>query len=394
MIDRLSPLISDWVWICDAAAIVRYSSRASIGLLGLKPEQLQGSSMAVCLGAERQAELTALLRQPQAFEGFVCACRAAGELPVDLQLSGIPVMLDGCDPAVLGTGRSTAGSQRPWLADMLHAIIEASPMPMLLKDCQGRYVIANQALARALGCDRDALIGKTDYDIAALGETPEAEAARLQADDRQVLAGRTPMVIPQERLTLPDGQERWFQTHKVPVELADGQLYLLGMLLDITEQQQRNRQLEAQERLLIERNERLAQANISLNYLAKQRDEESHRIEEHILDNLQARVFPQLEQLRRTRLSGAQQAHVAALESMLRRAVAGFAGKLKTNFYNFSPTEVQVAAHIRDGLRTKEIARLMGVSMRTVELHRLHIRRKLGLTSSRQNLRDALRAIQ
>ncbi|UCE35779.1 MAG: LuxR family transcriptional regulator, partial [Deltaproteobacteria bacterium] len=41
---------------------------------------------------------------------------------------------------------------------------------------------------------------------------------------------------------------------------------------------------------------------------------------------------------------------------------------------------------IRNGLQTKEIAELCSISLATVNRHREHIRRKLGITNSKRNL--------
>jgi DNA-binding CsgD family transcriptional regulator len=51
-----------------------------------------------------------------------------------------------------------------------------------------------------------------------------------------------------------------------------------------------------------------------------------------------------------------------------------------------TPAETSVCTMIRNGLRTKEIARLRGISAATVNRHREHIRRKLGLANQAVNL--------
>ena len=46
---------------------------------------------------------------------------------------------------------------------------------------------------------------------------------------------------------------------------------------------------------------------------------------------------------------------------------------------------------IRQGLSSKEIARLANISYRTVEIHRARIRKKLGLLDPSENLATFLR---
>ena len=47
---------------------------------------------------------------------------------------------------------------------------------------------------------------------------------------------------------------------------------------------------------------------------------------------------------------------------------------------------VKICNMIRNGLQTKEIAQLCSISLATVNRHREHIRRKLGITNSKRNL--------
>ncbi|KGE70823.1 helix-turn-helix transcriptional regulator [Spirochaeta lutea] len=57
----------------------------------------------------------------------------------------------------------------------------------------------------------------------------------------------------------------------------------------------------------------------------------------------------------------------------------------------FSVREHEIAAGIRDGKSTKDLADQLGLSEATVEKHRYNIRRKLGLTGAGQNLQSYLR---
>jgi len=49
---------------------------------------------------------------------------------------------------------------------------------------------------------------------------------------------------------------------------------------------------------------------------------------------------------------------------------------------------------IRHGLSSKEIGKLMGLSIRSVETHRNNIRKKLGIGGKRSSLAGLLRAQQ
>ena len=57
----------------------------------------------------------------------------------------------------------------------------------------------------------------------------------------------------------------------------------------------------------------------------------------------------------------------------------GFPERLRTQYPALTTAEAKVAALIRVGLSSKEIGSLLFIASRTVDVHRLHARRKLGL---------------
>lgn len=66
-----------------------------------------------------------------------------------------------------------------------------------------------------------------------------------------------------------------------------------------------------------------------------------------------------------------------------------FITRLKEKFPELTPQEIKFSAYIRMNLNTKEIANLLGISVRGVEIGRYRVRKKLGLTRQ-DNLSDFL----
>jgi len=55
-----------------------------------------------------------------------------------------------------------------------------------------------------------------------------------------------------------------------------------------------------------------------------------------------------------------------------------------------TPREIQLAYLIKEGKTTKEISELLNLSVRTIDSHRDRIRKKLGLSNRKINLKSYL----
>ena len=56
-----------------------------------------------------------------------------------------------------------------------------------------------------------------------------------------------------------------------------------------------------------------------------------------------------------------------------------------------SPRQLEIVALITDGLTNREIGERLGIEMRTVEVHRLNVHRRLGVHNVAQLMRVAYR---
>jgi two-component system cell cycle sensor histidine kinase/response regulator CckA len=141
----------------------------------------------------------------------------------------------------------------------LNTIVDNLPYMVFVKDAQDlRFVRFNKFGADLHGTTPEFLIGKTDYDL-----SPASEAAFFEKKDRETLAGRKMVDIPEEPIETPKGT-RYLHTKKIPILDADGQpKYLLGISEDITE-----RKLEEQRQRAIERKLQETQKLESLGVLA------------------------------------------------------------------------------------------------------------------------------
>lgn len=113
----------------------------------------------------------------------------------------------------------------------LRLVIDAVDAVICVKTLDGRYVLANRALARAYGTTVPELEGRRDEDFC-----PDLEECRkFRRDDRRVILQRRIVIIPEEQVTFADGSVHWFTTVKRPLLEPDGSCdKLLTVAMDIT----------------------------------------------------------------------------------------------------------------------------------------------------------------
>ena len=125
---------------------------------------------------------------------------------------------------------------------LLDAVVSGTSDSVFVKDLEGRYLMANAAVAQMVGKSLDSIVGRDDQ---ALFSASSAQA--LKAIDHAILAGGKTQTH-EERLTMPDGQARVFLATKGPVFDAMGQVSgLFGISRDITERKQVEDALQASE---------------------------------------------------------------------------------------------------------------------------------------------------
>ena len=141
----------------------------------------------------------------------------------------------------------------------------------------------------------------------------------------------------------------------------------------------------------VERHTReLQDANTALAALLKQRDQDKTDLEKNVLLNVRKHVTPYIEKLKKSRLGTKQRAYLNVLESNLKDLISPFTHKLSSNYFNLTPTELQIARLVKDGKTTRQIAELLNSSSRTIESHRQNIRAKVGISRKKANLRSHL----
>jgi len=138
------------------------------------------------------------------------------------------------------------------------------------------------------------------------------------------------------------------------------------------------------------KSERLKELNTAMGVLLDKRNEDRLSIQENIRVNLRQLVEPYIERMAASGLNSTQRQLLEVIGMNINEVIGAPLADVSEKYYILSPSELQVANLIRNGKTTKDIARLLRLSSRTVESYRNSIRKKLGLKNRRVNLRTYL----
>jgi len=117
---------------------------------------------------------------------------------------------------------------------LLRDLMDLIPDVIYFKDKKGRFVMVNQAHAKGLGVEPEALVGKTDLDL-----FPKDRAIKMLQDDVRVMSKGKPIIDKIERATRPDGVDNYVSTTKIPRYDTKGRVVgLIGITRDITRRMQ------------------------------------------------------------------------------------------------------------------------------------------------------------
>lgn len=135
-------------------------------------------------------------------------------------------------------GRELAASTE---SAMLRTLIDNLPDLIYVKDVQGRFLLANLAVASVMGAKTPAeLLGKNDFDF-----HPKELATLYHEDEQAVIRSGRPLQAREEECRDPAGRLMHLETTKVPLRDASGRVTgLVGIGRDITQRVLETRALD------------------------------------------------------------------------------------------------------------------------------------------------------
>ncbi len=137
--------------------------------------------------------------------------------------------------------------------ELLRTIVETIPQPLFVYNEEGQYLMGNQALSDLLQIEINAILGKTNFELAQDGIMTMDEARNYHENAMVPLMTLKPYYLPIDTFTAQDGMKHYFQIYTVPLRLPDRRMRVVGVANDISEIMQARTRLESMNRVLEQR---------------------------------------------------------------------------------------------------------------------------------------------
>lgn len=170
--------------------------------------------------------------------------------------------------------------------------------------------------------------------------------------------------------------DRWIEVSGSPVldGVQSGSHWALCICADITEQKKMEEQIK--------------RSNIALTELLSRLEQERKDAKENVTSSITKMIAPILEKMMAIQST---KDYAVLLKQSIEMACQNLGIHISTHHIHLTSREIELCAYIRTGIPTKDIAKSMGTSVRTVENQRKALRKKLGLHHKADNLVSYLR---
>ncbi len=238
------------------------------------------------------------------------------------------------------------------------------------------------SMGLALYRSPEGFLGKSVYEV-----LPEELAQRIVAACERAIGSGEREVLHYDLVL--EGEERYYEARMMRCCEGEG---VVAFVRDVTRVTCVEEELRFREKELERKTARLEEMNTALEVLLRKRSKDKKALEEEILFTIREMIHPWIEKLKGSRLGDRQVAYLEVVENNLSTIARPLVQAAPSYQLQLTPSEVEIANLIREGKTNKEIADILSLSVKTIETHRKNIRKKLGITHSKTNLRTLLSA--
>lgn len=158
------------------------------------------------------------------------------------------------------------------------------------------------------------------------------------------------------------------------------------------ERKQAEKALSESKQKLKEQNLLLKEKNIALREVMNQILAEKNNLETKVLINVENLLLPLLKKLDNMG-SSLDKEYLNLLEVNIKQLTSSFGTQISKKNHSLTPRENEICNMTRSGFSSKEMAKLLNLSYRSVETYRNHIRKKLGIANKKINLATYLTSL-
>lgn len=276
---------------------------------------------------------------------------------------------------------------------LTNIILDALSAHIAILDKNGVILKTNQAWRKFATANRLKLPADTSpinyLSVCDLAKGESSEEAKVVAEGiRSVIDGEINEFLLDYPCHSPT-EKRWFYMRVTHIP-GDGPMRAVVSHENITALKLAEEALKIQGQDLEAQRKNLEETNTALKVLLKQREKDRVALENKILRNIEELISPHVAKLKEKNLKTGERTLIDMIDSNLKDIASPLLQRLATANIILTPQEIQVAALVREGKSSKEIAEVLNVSTSTISFHRKNLRKKLGLDNTRKNLRTHL----
>jgi PAS domain S-box-containing protein len=261
------------------------------------------------------------------------------------------------------------------------AIMDYAPDPILIADTEGNIIDSNPRARELFGYSK-----REFQELHFTQLHPQEDLERIKETFNGII-NRKMFRVGDVHIKTKAGRIIDVDINGTYILLEDQSL-VVGVFRDITNYRKRQEVLEKAKKELdatiAERTMELIEANTALKVLLSHQNQEKAENEEKLAMNFRNQILPYIHELKKKPLDAKQKSCIRMIEKNLQGIMSEFLTHLKSTALKLTPKEIQVASLIKEGMSTKEIARFLNVSRKTVDIFRYNIRKKLGLNNNRR----------
>ena len=253
----------------------------------------------------------------------------------------------------------------------------------------GTYTFVNETYCRLFGKNADDLIGKKWHPVAHEDDVPKIEKKL------ELLTKKNPVVKIENRVWDAEGRLLWMQfINRGIFDQGANLSEIQSVGRDITEIKEKERLLLEHEIEIKEKSEELEKVNTALEVLLSRRNRQLEDLRENIYKTYNNLVLPDLNHLMNILELESNRKRVTLIIRNMEHLLSPDSNILSSEKFGLTKTEIKIAAMIKGGMTSLEIADMLNISPNTVGFHRKNLRKKLGIHQKDTNLHLWLKHFQ